>query len=124
MAIVKKTNLFGLIDMQENLLLSPHYDLINYCGNGIYLVVQHDLYGFYNAVEKCFVTAISYNYDQSKPTTYYTTGTHFKLIQGEKKAIVDANGKQNIPFGTYQDVFFAKCDVIRYKETQSLKLCR
>ena len=77
---------------------------------------KNNLYGFYNSKEKCFVTAIDYDYNPAYPTSYYTNGKYFKLIQDDEVALIDANGRYSINFGTYTNLFFAKCDIIRIQK--------
>jgi hypothetical protein len=79
-------------------------------------VVKNNLYGFYNSKENCFVTAIAYDYNPAYPTSYYTNGKYFKLIQDDEVALIDANGRSSINFGTYTNLFFAKCDIIRIQK--------
>ncbi|MDF2452439.1 MAG: hypothetical protein K0S26_1943 [Bacteroidota bacterium] len=115
-AIVKKQNLFGLIRSDGEMVLSSQYDYITFCQDDIYLIVKNNLYGFYNAAEKCFVTDLDYNYNTSLKADYYTNGKHFKLIKDEEVGLVDANGRYSINFGTYSDFFFAKNEIIRIQK--------
>ena len=112
-AIVKHDNLFGLINLNDEQLLPTNYDYISHCSKGVYLIVKNGLYGFYNAKEKCFATSIDYTYNKALKPDYYSNGTLFKLIKENEVAIVDANGRFSINFGTYGDINFAKCDIIR-----------
>lgn len=116
LVIVKKGKLFGLMDLGESLLLHPEFDYISHCTGKIYLVVKNDLYGFYDAGGKCYITGVVYDYDKAFDNAYYTNGKQFKLIEEEEVALMDANGRISIPFGTYTDVFFAKDDVIRIQK--------
>jgi len=115
-AIVKKKNQFGLININEQLILNCEYDYITHCQDEIYLVVKNGLYGFYNVEEKCFATSVNYNYNSSFDTKYYTNGKYFKLIEDDEVALVDANGRHSINFGTYNNLFFAQCDIIRIQK--------
>ncbi len=115
-AIVKKKNQFGLININEQILLACEYDYVTHCKDEIYLVVKNGLYGFYNIEEKCFVTSVTYNYNASFDSKYYTNGKYFKLIEDEEVALVDANGRHSINFGTYTNLFFAQCDIIRIQK--------
>ena len=115
-AIVKKKNQFGLMTIYEDLLLPTEYDYITHCQNEIYLVVKNNLYGFYNCKEKCFATSVEYNYNPSFDPSYYTNGNYFKLLKDDEVALVDANGRYSINFGTYTNLFFAKCDIIRIQK--------
>lgn len=115
-AIVKKNNRFGLMTVNEELILSADYDYITYCQNEIYLIVKNNLYGFYNCKEKCFITSIDYDYDKAYEANYYTNGKYFKLIQDDEIALVDANGRYSINFGSYTNLFFAQCDIIRIQK--------
>lgn len=114
--IVKKGKLFGLMDLGESLLLHPEFDYISHCTGKIYLVVKNELYGFYDAGGKCYISGVIYDYDKAFDNAYYTNGKQFKLIEEEEVALMDANGRISIPFGTYTDVFFAKDDVIRIQK--------
>jgi len=116
LVVVKKGLWFGLMKLDESLLLSPEFDYISHCENGIYLTVKKGLYGFYNAMEQCYITDIAYNYDKSFDNNYYTNGKQFKLIEDEGVALADINGRVSIGFGIYTNVFFAKNDIIRIKK--------
>jgi hypothetical protein len=114
--VVKKNNKFGLMSLDESLILPADYDYITNCQNEIYLLVKNNLYGFYNVQDKCFITAIAYNYNTSFAPSYYANGKYFKLIKGDEVALVDANGRYSINFGIYTNLFFAKCDIIRIQK--------
>ncbi len=114
--LVKTNNKYGLMRVDETIVLAPTFDYVTYCQNGIYLVVKNGLYGFYNASELCFITAIEYDYNAAYETNYYTNGKYFKLVLDEEVALVDVNGRYSINFGTYSNVFFAKCDIIRIQK--------
>lgn len=111
--VVKQKNKFGLMTINEQIILSPKYDYISNSENDIYLVVKNNVYGFYNSKEKCFITAVDYDYNPAYATSYYTNGKYFKLIKNDEVALIDANGRYSINFGNYSNLFFAKCDVIR-----------
>lgn len=111
--VVKKNHSFGLINLNDEQLLPTNYDYITHCSKGIYLLVKNNLYGFFNAKEKCFVTSIEYTYNPALKAEYYSNGNLFKLIKENEVAIVDANGRYSINYGTYADINFAKCDIIR-----------
>ncbi len=115
-AIVKKANQFGLMTVNEQLLLPTEYDYITHCRDEIYLVVKRGMYGFFNAKEKCFITSVEYDYDTAFEPAYYTNGKYFKLVKDEDVALVDANGRYSINFNTYSNLFFAKCDIIRIQK--------
>lgn len=115
-AIVKNKNKFGLISINEELILPVEYDYISSNFNEIYLVVKNNLYGFYNSKEKCFITSINNNYNSSFNINYYTNGKYFKLLKDNEVALVDANGRYSINFGSYSNLFFAKCDIIRVQK--------
>lgn len=115
-AIVKKKNQFGLMNVNEQIILPCEYDYLTHCKDDIYLVVKNNLYGFFNSNEKCFITSVEYNYNSSFEPSYYTNGKNFKLIKDDEVALVDANGRYSINFGTYTNLFFAKCDIIRIQK--------
>ena len=114
--VVKKNNKFGLMSVDESLILPVDYDYITNCQNEIYLLVKNNLYGFYNVKDKCFITALAYNYNSSFAPSYYTNEKYFKLIKDDEIALVDANGRYSINFGIYTNLFFAKCDIIRIQK--------
>lgn len=114
--VEKQKNQFGLMNINEQIILATEYDYIAPCQNEIYLVVKNNLYGFYNSKEKCFVTPIDYDYNPAFPANYYTNGKYFKLIKDDEVALVDANGRYSINFGTYTNLYFAKCDIIRIQK--------
>jgi hypothetical protein len=114
--IVKKENKFGLMRTNEAIILSPIFDYIAPCQNSIYLIVKNGKYGFYNLNELCFATALEYDYNPAYETNYYTNGKFFKLLRNNEVALIDANGRYSINFGTYSNLFFAKCDVIRIQK--------
>lgn len=116
LVIVKKALKFGLMTLNESLILNTEFDYISHCKNGIYLVIKSNLYGFYNATERCYMTAIAYDYDKSYPNEYYTNGKQFKLIEDEDVGLVDMNGRFSIGFGTYTNVFFARNDIIKIQK--------
>ena len=115
-AIVKKNSKFGLITFDESIILPAEYDYITHCQNEIYLIVKNNLYGFYNIKEKCFVTSVDNDYNSYFEPNYYSNGKYFKLIKDDEVALVDANGRYSINFGTYSNLFFAKCDIIRIQK--------
>lgn len=115
-AIVKKKDKFGILNVNGQLILKTEYDYIIYCQNEIYLVVKNNLYGFYSSQEKCFITSIDNNYSSSFEPSYYTNGKQFKLLKNNEVALVDFNGRYSINFGTYSNLFFAKCDIIRIQK--------
>ncbi len=114
--IVKKENKFGLMHSNETIILSPNFDYVAPCQNGIYLIVKNGKYGFYNLNELCFATALDYDYNPAYETNYYTNGKFFKLLRDNEVALIDANGRYSINFGIYSNLFFAKCDVIRIQK--------
>ena len=117
-AIVKKKNQFGLMTVYEEIILPTEFDYVVHCQNEIYLVVKNNLYGFYNSKEKCFITDVAYDYDKSLEPNYYTNGKYYKLVLDDEVALIDVNGRYSINFGTYTNVFFAQCDVIRIQKNK------
>lgn len=115
-AIVKKKNQFGILNVNGQLILPTEYDYITHCQNEIYLVVKNNLYGFYNSQERCFVTSVDYNYNPSFKPNYYTNGKQFKLLKSNEVALIDDNGRYSINFGSYSNLFFAKCEVVRIQK--------
>ncbi len=115
-AIVKKKNQFGLMNVEGQIILATEYDYLTHCRDEIYLTVKNNKYGFYNVKEKCFMTSLDYNYNSSYDANYYTNGKSFKLIRENEVALADANGRYSITFGTYSNFFFAKNDIIRIQK--------
>jgi hypothetical protein len=116
-AVVKKGNQFGLMTVEEQLILPTDYDYIAYCTDDIYLVVKKNQYGFFSSKGRCFVTSVEYDYDPAFEPGYYTNGIYFKLIKDEDVALVDANGRYSVVFGTYTNLFFAKNGMIRIQKS-------
>ncbi|MES2761142.1 MAG: WG repeat-containing protein [Bacteroidota bacterium] len=116
MVVVKRSNQFGLMTVDELLILPTEFDYITYCSGDIYLVVKKNLYGFFNSKGKCFVTAVEYDYNPAFEPDYYTNGTYFKLMKDDEVALIDANGRYSINFNTYSNLFFAKDDIIRIQK--------
>ena len=114
--LIKKDNVFGLMRTDGDILVSPHYDYIEPCANRLYLVVKKGLYGFYNANDFCYATAIEYDYNNAYKSDYYTNGSSFKLLKNSETALVDANGRLSINFGTYSNLYFAKNGLIRVQK--------
>ncbi|MBA3662791.1 MAG: WG repeat-containing protein [Bacteroidetes bacterium] len=114
MAIIKKNNVFGLISANGNLVLEPQMDLIVRAAGNTYIVVKNGLYGFYNG-NGCYISQIAYDYIKEKPAEYYTNGSAFKLLRKGEQGLIDANGKQTIDFGTYDEINFASNGLIRVK---------
>lgn len=115
-AIVSKTKKYGLINNEEEIILTCQFDYISLCENGIYLIVRDNKYGFYNGLEKCFITSIEYEYNSTYSSNYYSNGKNFKLLKNDEVALIDGNGRYSIPFGLYSNLFFAKCDIIRIQK--------
>lgn len=115
-AIVASEKKYGLLKTNGEIILPAQYDYIKPCSNGIYLIVKNNLYGFYNCIEKCFVTGIEFDYNNSYEPDYYSNGKYFKLFKKDDVALIDANGRYSIPFGLYSNLFFAKCDIVRIKK--------
>lgn len=115
-AMVKRGSLFGLLRAPGQLILPADYDYIKPCGASVFLVVKNGLYGFYDAAAQCFIAEVAYEYDAAREPGYYSNGRLFKLVLDEEVAMADANGHMSIAFGKYEDVFFAKDDMIRIQK--------
>lgn len=115
-AVVKRGSLFGLLRAPGQLILPVDYDYIKPCGASVFLVVKNNLYGFYDAAAPCFITDVAYGYNPAHEPAYYSNGRLFKLVLDEEVAMSDANGHVSIAFGKYEDVFFAKDDMIRIQK--------
>jgi hypothetical protein len=114
--VVKKQNKFGLLTVDDQVILNAEYDYISHCQNDIYLLQKNNYYGFYNLKEKCFITNIEFDYNSACETSYYTNGKQFKLLKNNEVALMDVNGKYSINYKTYSNIYFAKCDVIRVQK--------
>lgn len=116
--IVRKNNKFGITNHSGSQMLEVNYDQIIKASKGIYLLINNGKYGFYNALNSCFQTALSYDYSKEKTVDYYTNGNVLKLIKGNQQAIMDFNGKISIDFGTYDELFFAGNNLIKVRKKQ------
>lgn len=114
LAIIKKNNLYGLINSLGQTVLSPEYDLILKAATNNYILVKNNLYGFYNGFG-CFLSAIAYDFLKEKPVEFYTNGYLFKLVKNKEQSMVDANGKQIIDFGTFDEINFPVNGLMRVK---------
>jgi hypothetical protein len=114
-AIFKQDNLFGLVNTNGNIILSPTAELIVKAPKNIFIIVKGGLYGFYNA-SGCYITQVMFDYQKEKPAEYYTNGSVFKLIKKNEQGLVDANGKVSLDFGTYEEMNFASNGLIRVKK--------
>lgn len=120
-AIVKLNNLYGLVDSKDSLVLAPLYDLVLKAEHNIFIVVKDNKYGFYSGTG-CFIGMPEYDYKKELPPSYYTNGKLFKLLktpQGSKnmqQALMDVNGRISIDYGTYEEVNFAKDNLIRIRK--------
>ncbi len=114
--IVAREKKYGMLKTNGQIILPSEYDYIKPCSKGIYLIVKNNLYGFYNCIEKCFVTDIEFDYYNTYEPDYYSNGKYFKLLKKDDVALIDANGRYSIPFGLYSNLFFAKCDIVRIQK--------
>jgi hypothetical protein len=120
-AIVKLNNLYGLVNSSDSILLEPAYDLVLKAENNVFLIVKNNKYGFYSG-RGCIISFPEYEYKKELPPSYYTNGKLFKLLktqQGSKttqQALMDMNGRIAIDYGTYEEVNFAKDQLIRIKK--------
>lgn len=114
LAIIKQNNFYGIVNSQATVILSPHYDQVLKASNTIFIIVKDLQYGFYSG-NGCFLTAIAFDFYKEKPVEFYTNGTIFKLLKKNEQALVDANGRISIDFGSYDEVNFASGGLIRVK---------
>lgn len=112
-AVVKRGSLFGLLRAPGQIILPLEYDYVKPCAASVFLVVKNNLYGFYDAATGCFITDVAYDYNPAREPAYYSNGRLFKLIVDEEVAMADANGHISIAYGRYDDIFFAREDMIR-----------
>lgn len=113
-AIVRQDNVYGLINSKGDIILKPQFDQVLRAPNNTYIIIKDQQYGFYSG-NGCFLTPVSYDFYKEKPVEFYTNGTIFKLLKKNEQALVDANGRVSIDFGTYDEVNFASCGLIRVK---------
>lgn len=113
-AVVKMNNLYGLINEHDSMILSPRYDLVIKADNGTFILVKNNKYGFYS-LNGCFLSEIDFDYKKELPSAYYTNGKAFKLLKNKQQALMDANGRITIDYGTYEEVSFAQNNLIRIK---------
>jgi len=114
LAIIKLNNHYGLIDQNDNLILSPVYDLVIKAKGNIFIVVRNNKYGFYSGMG-CFYSEIDYDFKKELSPAYYTNGKLFKLLKNNKQALMDLNGRISIDYGQYEEVHFAQSNLIRVK---------
>lgn len=112
-AIVKQNGLFGILVAPSDLILKPTFSFITPCTQNVFLVVKNGKYGFYDVLSKCFIQNPEFDYKPEFDAEYYSNGKIFKLIKDDDIAIIDLNGRVSIDYGKFEDVFFAKCDMIR-----------
>ncbi|MGZ3921338.1 MAG: WG repeat-containing protein [Bacteroidia bacterium] len=113
-AIIKQSNLYGLINTKGEIILEPSVDLIVKAPMSIFIVVKNGLYGFYSPAG-CYITQIAYDFFKEKPAEFYTNGSVFKLLKKNEQALTDVNGKVSIDFETYDEINFASNGLIRVK---------
>lgn len=113
-AIVKKYNLYGLVNDNDSLFLNARYELILKADNSNFILVRNNKYGFYSS-KNCFVTDVDNDFKKELSPSYYTNGKNYKLIKNKKQAVMDANGKITVDFGLFDEVYFAKSNLIRVK---------
>lgn len=118
MAVVKQNNLFGLLRVPNQLVLDVAYDQVRPCGGHIFMVVKNNLYGFYKADEGCFISSPEFDYRPQYEPAYYSNGKLFKRLKGKEVSLADANGRISIDDGRYDDVFFARDEMIRIMRGQ------
>ena len=114
--IVKRNNKFGIINTSGELIIEPKYDLIQECGQSIYLLVDNANYGFYNIKDKCFETYIEYTYKNQLIANEYFNGTYFKLYRNNDVGIIDKNGKLTINYGVYQNITFNENNLLKVQK--------
>jgi hypothetical protein len=120
-AIVKSNNLYGLVNANDSMVLAPSYDLVLKAESNVFVIVKANKYGFFSGTG-CFISFPEYEYKKELPPSYYSNGKLFKLLkaaQGSKttqQALMDINGKISIDYGTYEEVNFAKDNLIRIRK--------
>jgi hypothetical protein len=115
LALIKMNNLFGLINMNDSLVLAPSFELLVKAKNNNFIVVKNGKYGFFSGMG-CLMSEVDFDYRKELNADYYTNGKLYKLLKKQKQALMDANGKISIDFGTYEEVHFAQNNLIRIKK--------
>jgi len=122
-AIIKQNNKYGLINKLDSVILTPQFDQVVKAKNGIYILINQNLYGFYNANSGCYLTPITFDYLKEKPADFYTNGNLLKLLKNtgsestrtKQQAFADFNGKLSVDFGVCDELNFANNNLIRVK---------
>ncbi len=114
-AVFRQQNKFGLVNTLGKKLLAAEYDQVIKTNSPFCILVSNGQYGYYST-EGCFLTPVVYDFIKEKTQDYYTNGVLMKLLRKNEQALVDENGRININFGAYQEVNFAKNDLIRAKQ--------
>lgn len=114
-AVMKQNNKFGLVNIFGKKILEPAYDQVLKTSSSVFILVSDNQYGFFSS-EGCMITQVAYDFLKEKSPEYYTNGSLFKLLKKNEQAIVDANGKIYINFGTFQEVNFPGNDLILVKQ--------
>ncbi len=115
MAVVRKSNGFGLLERSGKIVLETNYDQVLEAGNGVYLVVKDKHYGFFSA-EGCFLSALEFDYQNVFPPGYYVQNTWMRLLKNKSLALMDANGALRVNFGVYEDCGFFSNGLLRVKK--------
>jgi hypothetical protein len=119
-AIIKLNNLYGLVNTTDSLILPALYDLVLKAENNVFIVVKNNKYGFYHG-SGCYISFPEYDHKKELPPSFYTNGKLFKLLKNQpggkitQQALMDVNGRMHIDFGTFEEVNFAKDNLIRIK---------
>ncbi|MBS1634841.1 MAG: WG repeat-containing protein [Bacteroidetes bacterium] len=118
LAIVKKGNGYGVIHAPDQVILTPGFDYVKPCTQSVFLVVKQGLYGFYDAPGRCFISEPAYDYKPQFDPAYYSNGKLFKRVHEDEVALADVNGRVSIDYGRYEDIFFARDELIRIVKNQ------
>lgn len=114
-AVVRKSGGFGLLDCNGRMVLETLYDQVLEAGNGLYILVKDNHYGFYSA-EGCFLSALEFHYMKEHPVAYYLQNAWFRLLKNKTLALMDANGALRVNYGVYEDCGFFNDDLLRVKK--------
>lgn len=106
-AIVKQNNYYGLVNDNNEIILSPIYDLIFHCMDNIYLVIKNKKYGYFDAVGRCFVSHIQWDYSRNTEPKNFTNGHVFKCISQNRVFVLTQNGVMLHNKKAYQDVIIS-----------------
>lgn len=106
-AIVKQKNFYGLIDDNNHTILAPEYDLIYHANKDLFIVVKNNKYGYFSALQKCFILDINFDFIKNLEYKYFCNDSLFKGIIKKKNYLIDKNGIK-LNDKSFQDILIDK----------------